>query len=84
MVSLEIIGFTAGLMVAISALPQLIKSWKTKKTADIAVMWLLINLGGKVLWISYGILKDSFSLIVMSFITLLMLSSVLILKIKYG
>jgi len=32
MESIEIIGFLAGLLVAISSLPQLIKSWKTKST----------------------------------------------------
>ncbi len=80
---IEVIGFIAGLFVAISSLPQLIKSWKTKPTKDIAIMWLLINILGQILWITYGFLKDSLSLMVMSFITLMMVSSVLVLKIKY-
>ncbi len=81
---IEIIGFSAGLLVAVSSLPQLIKSWKTKSTKDIALLWLLINIGGQVLWVTYGIFKDSISLIVMSSITLLMVSSVLVLKVRYG
>jgi MtN3 and saliva related transmembrane protein len=81
---IEIIGFVAGLLVAISSLPQLIKSWKTKKTADISLLWLLINLTGQVLWMVYGFFKGSISLVVMSFITLLMVGSVLVLKIRYG
>ncbi|MEK6968566.1 MAG: SemiSWEET family transporter [Nanoarchaeota archaeon] len=80
---IEFIGFTAGLLVALSSLPQLIKSWKTKQTKDIAIMWLLINIAGQVLWMAYGYFKDSLSLIVMSAITLLMVSSVLILKMRY-
>lgn len=81
---IELIGFAAGLMVAISSFPQLIKSWKTKSTKDIAILWLIINIFGQLLWITYGFYKDSISLIVMSFITLLMVGSVFILKLKYG
>lgn len=80
---IELIGFSAGLLVAVSSFPQLIKSWRTKSTKDIALSWLLINLAGQVLWITYGFFKDSISLIVMSFITFLMVSSVLAMKIKY-
>ena len=60
---IELIGFSAGLLVAISSFPQIIKSWKTKSTKDIALSWLLINIGGQVLWTTYGIFKDSISLI---------------------
>ncbi|MFA4960560.1 MAG: SemiSWEET family transporter [Candidatus Pacearchaeota archaeon] len=80
---IEYVGFFAGLLVAISSLPQLVKSWETKSTKDIAIGWLLINIFGQILWICYGFLKNSVSLIVMSFITLLMVGSVLILKLKY-
>jgi len=82
--NIELIGFIAGLCVAISSFPQLIKSWKTKSTKDIALLWLLVNIIGQILWISYGFFKDSISLIVMSIITLLMVGSVLVLKLKYG
>ena len=79
----EYIGFLAGLLVAISSLPQIIKSWKTKRTNDISIGWLLMNIFGQVLWIIYGYFINSLSLMSMSFITLLMVISVLILKLKY-
>ena len=81
---IESVGFAAGILVTISSLPQLIKSWKTKSTKDISISWLLINLTGQILWIFYGILKNSLSLVVMSSVTFAMVVSVLILKIKYG
>ena len=84
MEGIEFIGFAAGLLVAISSLPQFIKSWKTKSTKDIALLWLLINIVGQILWISYGIFKNSISLTTMSSITLIMVGSVLVLKLKYG
>ena len=81
---IELVGFSAGIMVAISSLPQLIKSWKTKLTRDISLLWLSINILGQMTWITYGFLKGSLSLMVMSFITLVMVGLVLTLKIKYG
>jgi len=80
----EIIGFIAGSLVAISLLPQVIKSWKTKSTQDISLEWSIISLAGQISWIIYGILVSSLSLVVMSSITLAMALSVFYLKLKYG
>ena len=84
MFNAEIIGFIAGIVVASSLIPQTIKSWKTKSTSDISIAWMLINLSGQTLWIIYGFLISSISLIVMSSITLALAISLLILKIKHG
>jgi len=79
----EIIGFMAGSMVAIALLPQFIKSWKTKSTGDLSIAWMVISVIGQVLWVLYGMLIGSLSLIVMSSITLMMALAVLYLKIRY-
>ncbi|NQV13691.1 MAG: hypothetical protein HQ530_05330 [Parcubacteria group bacterium] len=84
MESIELLGFIAGGLVAVSLLPQLIKSWQTKSTKDIAILWILINLGGQTLWVVYGYYISSASLIVMSSITLVMTISLIVLKLKYG
>ena len=81
---IEIVGFVAGGLVSVSFLPQVIKSWKTKSTKDVALSLSIINLGGQVLWITYGLGIESISLVIMSSITLIMSSSLLILKLRYG
>lgn len=80
----EFIGFIAGSLVAISVFPQVLKSWKTKSTKDIALSWSVINLIGQILWIVYGFLIASYSLVIMSSITLVMNISMIVLKLKYG
>ena len=80
----EILGFVAGSLVAISVFPQVYKSWKTKSTKDIAISWSLINLAGQMLWIVYAAVISSYSLIIMSSITLFMNVSMIVLKLKYG
>ena len=82
MINAEIIGFIAGILVACSLIPQTIKSWKTKSTNDISILYMLINLSGQILWIVYGFMISSLSLIIMSSITLIFAISLLILKIR--
>jgi len=80
----ELIGFLAGIFVAISIFPQVIKSWKTKSTRDVALSWSIINLIGQMLWGIYGLYIDSASLIIMSAITFIMNAFMIILKLKFG
>lgn len=80
----ELIGFIAGSLVAISVFPQVYKSWRTRSTRDISLSWSLINLAGQILWVVYGVVIGSYSLVIMSAITLLMNVSMIALKLKYG
>lgn len=82
--SIEYVGFIAGLLVSLSVLPQIVRSWKTKSTKDISIYWNSINLVGQALWIIYGWGINSSSLIVMSSISFLMNSSMVALKLKFG
>jgi MtN3 and saliva related transmembrane protein len=80
---IEFIGFIAGGLVAISLLPQLIRSWRTRSTKDIAISWSIINLVGQILWIIYGLSINSISLIIMSAISLGMSTAMIVLKVKF-
>lgn len=80
----EVVGFIAGILVASALLPQVVKSWKTKSTQDISLSWSVTSLAGQVMWIIYGIMISSYSLVIMSTITLVMAISVLYLKLRYG
>ncbi len=82
--NVEIIGFLAGILVAISVFPQVIKSWKTRSTKDVALAWSVINLAGQILWIVYGIYIGSHSLVIMSSIALVMNIFMVVLKLKFG
>ena len=84
MSKVELIGFVAGILVAISVLPQVIKSWKTRSTKDVALAWSVINLSGQTLWIVYGVQISSASLVTMSGITLVMNIFMIALKLKFG
>ncbi len=81
--NIELVGYLAGGMIALSLLPQIVKSWRTKSTSDISLSWSLISVAGQVLWIIYGIGISSQSLIIMSSITLSMAVVILVMKVFY-
>jgi len=81
---MELIGFSAGTLVALSLLPQVIKSWRTHSTRDIALSWTLINLAGQILWVIYGMGIGSRALVVMSGATIVMTLILIGLKLRHG
>ncbi|MBU2578943.1 hypothetical protein KKA09_02395 [Patescibacteria group bacterium] len=82
--NVEIIGFMAGMFIAISMFPQVIKSWKTKSTKDIALAWIIISFFGQILWIIYGFYVGSHSLVIMTSIAFIMNIFMITLKLKFG
>ena len=83
MIFIEVIGFIAGFLVVFAAIPQLIKALKTKSTHDISLLMYLSICSGLLLWLIYGILISSPSLIVTNIISFSTNFSVLVLKLKY-
>ena len=60
----DIIGICAGLMLAISNIPQLIKIIKTHDTKSISLIMYIIYITGIILWLVYGIVLKSLSVII--------------------
>jgi MtN3 and saliva related transmembrane protein len=81
---LDIIGYSAGLLILVSIVPQIIKSWKTKSTKDISLLRYIIYILGIILWLTYGIILANGPMIITNSINLCLASSILYLKLKYG
>tara|TARA_R110000823_G_scaffold185666_1_gene318049 strand:- start:7726 stop:7986 length:261 start_codon:yes stop_codon:yes gene_type:complete len=79
----QIIGFIAGILTTVAVLPQLIKSWKTKKVMDISPFMFVLLLGGVGLWVVYGIIKNDFRIILTNGISFLLNSSMLLIMLLY-
>mgnify|MGYP005650655725 CR=1 FL=1 len=81
---IDILGYTAGILVVISLLPQTIKSWKTKSTRDISLWRYIIYVVGLILWITYAIIIKNGPVAIMNSLGLCLALSILYLKIKHG
>ena len=83
MVYVEIIGFAAGFFTTVALVPQAIKSWKSKHTKDVSLLWITILTIGVFLWLIYGFLINSLPLIAANVVTFILSVTILFLKIKY-
>ena len=80
----NIVGFIAAIFTTFAFVPQVIKVWRTRSTADISLgMYSLFTLG-VALWLAYGILLDAWPIILANIVTLLLAGAVLVMKVKFG
>ncbi len=79
----NIIGFTAGFLMAVTMVPQIIKSLKTKSVEDISLLMLIIYVISALLWMIYGILIKSLPVAITDGFAFLVSSTQLYIKIKY-
>jgi MtN3 and saliva related transmembrane protein len=67
----EVIGIIAGALSCTTFLPQVIKTWKSKSTRDVSLEMFIIASIGTTLWLVYGILIHSISIIGTNIIVLI-------------
>ena len=79
-INIEIIGLIAAVFTTSSFFPQVVKIWKTKQTKDISTAMYIAMMIGTCFWLTYGILINSFAIIVANIVSGLLVLFVLIFK----
>lgn len=78
------IGFIAAILTTVSFVPQVLKVWRTRSAKDISLgMYSLFTLGIAA-WLVYGVLIDSWPVILANLVTLMLAGSVLVMKLKFS
>ena len=67
----EIVGIIAGALSCTTFLPQVIKTWKSKSTKDVSLTMFIIASISTTLWIIYGVLIHSFSILATNIVVLI-------------
>lgn len=78
------IGLIAGVCTTGSILPQVIKTVKTRHTRDISLLMYVFLTLGLLMWLIYGFMLSEMPIILANGTSLILTSSVLVLKVKYG
>lgn len=78
-----IIGFIAGMLTAISMLPQLIKTLKEKKAEEVSPVMLAVLISGVLLWMVYGAFKKDFPILITNSISFVLNMWMYFLRKKY-
>jgi MtN3 and saliva related transmembrane protein len=82
--SVDVLGYIAGAITALTFLPQVIKTWREKSARDISLLMFLIAAANEILWIIYGALLDNWVIILTNAVVLAMSSTMIFLKLRYN
>jgi MtN3 and saliva related transmembrane protein len=80
---IPILGLVAGACTSLAAVPQLIKTWKTKEVENISMKMFLLYVVGMSLWLTYGIIRSDTPIVVTNAIALTFHGMMLFFKLKY-
>lgn len=81
---IEVLGIVAGCFTTLAFLPQVIKVWKTRETRDLSLAMFVLFLTGLLLWLVYGIVQGSLSIMLANGITFILSVYILIMKLRHG
>ena len=77
-------GFLAGILTTFSFLPQVIKTYQTKRADDFNLAFMLMFTVGLIFWNIYGIMIGEWPIIAANSVTLVLNFILLGMKIKYN
>lgn len=80
----QVIGTGAGLLTAISMLPQLIKILKEKKADEISILTFSVLTIGLMLWVVYGVLRQDWPIIITNSFSVAVNLLILIFRIRFS
>ena len=84
MLTLDWVGSMAALLTTVSFIPQVWKVWHTRHTHDISLGMYTLFTCGVALWLVYGLMLESWPIIIANSITLLLTGAVLVMKLRFG
>ena len=62
--TMGVIGILAGILILSGWVPQIVRGYKTKRLNDVSPYLMILIFAGAVLWLIYGILIVSYSIII--------------------
>ena len=80
---IKTIGYLAGLLTTVSFLPQVIKTYQTKRAEDFNLAFMLLFTLGLMFWLVYGIIIREWPIILANSVTLVLNFILLGMKLKY-
>lgn len=80
----DLVGHVAGTLTTIAFLPQAVKTWRSKSARDISLAMFVCLWTGIVLWLAYGFMVGAVPVIVANSVTLVIATTLLVFKLRYG
>jgi MtN3 and saliva related transmembrane protein len=65
-----VLGLAAGFLTTLGFVPQIIKSWRSKRIDEVSLLMPLLLSLGMFLWLLYGVFKEDMPIIIWNAIAL--------------
>ena len=78
-----ILGLTAAALTTFAYLPQSVKTIRTKHTKDLSLLTIVMLEIGLICWLIYGLMIVSIPIIAANTLSILLMTVILIMKIRY-
>lgn len=78
-----ILGIIAGTLTTVSFIPQVLKIYRRKDAKDLSLATFCIFSCGVFFWLAYGIMIKEWPVILANSITLVLISLIIAMKIRY-
>lgn len=77
------IGSIAATLTTTAFIPQVWQVWRTKHTKDISLGMYIIFTCGVVTWLAYGVMLESWPIIIANSMTAMLAGAVLLMKLRF-
>jgi MtN3 and saliva related transmembrane protein len=78
-----LLGLVAGALTSLAAVPQVVRTYRTKHARDLSIWQPLFLTVGMVLWLVYGLMIHDLPLIAANLFSLACYAVLIIMKIRY-
>ncbi|GGC84029.1 SemiSWEET transporter [Undibacterium terreum] len=79
----DLVGYIAACMTTIAYIPQAWLTWKRKRAEGVSLGMYIILTTGVAMWLAYGVLTNSWPIIIANFITFMLSLFILGMKLRY-
>lgn len=82
--NMEWLGYVAATLTTLAFVPQAVKTIRSRDTHSISLSMYAVFTVGIVFWFGYGLVLDSWPMIVSNAITFVLAATILVLKLRHG
>jgi MtN3 and saliva related transmembrane protein len=79
----DLVGYAAATLTTIAFIPQTLHSWRTRDLSGVSLGMYSLFTMGVACWLLYGVILESWPIIIANTITLALAGSVLFLKLRH-
>src|SRR5947208_1234002 len=78
----NLVGIVAGTLTTIAFIPQVLKTWRSRKADDVSLVMLLMFTTGVALWEVYGLIVGAAPVIAANAVTIVLAIVMVVLKLR--